>query len=103
MPEATHWFERDGEMICEAYYKTSILWSQTMIQNDTDRMPRLEDFEPRAHAMRVRGGIANRPGCMEDGYSEVQQQKSRHWACIGLEDGSVAPDDAPKTISAQTR
>ena len=52
MPEATHWFERDGEMICEAYYKTSILWSQTMIQNDTDRMPRLEDFEPRAHAMR---------------------------------------------------
>jgi hypothetical protein len=54
MPEATHWFERDGEMICEAYYKTSILWSQTMIQNDTDRMPRLEDFEPRAHAVRGR-------------------------------------------------
>ncbi len=50
VPEATHWFERDGEMICEAHYETSILWSQTIIQNDSDRMLRLEDFEPRSNA-----------------------------------------------------
>lgn len=50
VPEATHWFERDDEMICEAHYKTSILWSQTLIQNETDRMPRLGDFEPQTDA-----------------------------------------------------
>lgn len=50
VPEATHWFERSGEIICEAYYKTSVLWSQTMIQNDTDRMPTLADFEPQSDA-----------------------------------------------------
>jgi hypothetical protein len=48
--EATHWFEQDDEMICEAYYETSILWSQTMIQNGTDRMPSLTDFALRSDA-----------------------------------------------------
>lgn len=47
LPEATHWFERDGEMICESHYETSILWSQTMIQKLEDRMPTLNDFVPR--------------------------------------------------------
>ena len=30
IPEGTHWFARDGEIVCEAFYQTSILWSQTM-------------------------------------------------------------------------
>ncbi len=47
IPEATHWFEFDGEIICEAYYQTSILWSKTLIQNDTDEMPKLDDFQHR--------------------------------------------------------
>jgi len=50
VPEATHWFEFDGEIICEAYYETSILWSQTLIQNDTDKMPKLDDFQHRHDA-----------------------------------------------------
>lgn len=45
LPEAMHWFEKDGEMICEAHYQTSVLWSQTLIQNDTDQMPTLEGFD----------------------------------------------------------
>ena len=32
-PEANHWFEQDGEMICQPFYETSILWSQTYIQS----------------------------------------------------------------------
>lgn len=46
LPEATHWFDKDGEMTCEAHYETSVLWSVTKMQNDTDRMPTLEDFKP---------------------------------------------------------
>lgn len=33
LPEACHWFEKDGERICQTVYETSILWSQTLIQN----------------------------------------------------------------------
>lgn len=44
VPEATHWFEYNREIIGEAYYKTSILWSKTFIQNDTDEMPKLDGF-----------------------------------------------------------
>jgi hypothetical protein len=43
LPEATHWFEADGEVICEAHYETSVLWSKTLIQNDSDPMPTLGD------------------------------------------------------------
>lgn len=50
VPEATHWFERDGEMVCAAHYETSVLWSQTMVQSDSDRMPKLEDLQPRSDA-----------------------------------------------------
>jgi len=50
LPEATHWFERDGETICESAYENSILWSQTMIQNQNDRMPSLDDFLPKNDA-----------------------------------------------------
>lgn len=46
LPEATHWFDRNGETICESIYETSILWSQTLIQNQSDRMPTLDDFVP---------------------------------------------------------
>ena len=32
IPEAQHWFERNGEMICAAHYKTSVLWFKTLIE-----------------------------------------------------------------------
>lgn len=44
LPEATHWFEQDGEKVCRSYYEISILWSQTRIQNDYDLPLRLEEF-----------------------------------------------------------
>ena len=44
LPEATHWFDQDGEMICSTIYEHSILWSRTMILNDDDRIPTLQDF-----------------------------------------------------------
>ncbi|MCK0122557.1 hypothetical protein MWU61_18545 [Loktanella sp. F6476L] len=46
LPEATHWFERNGEIECEAFYETSILWSQTMITDSHQRQPTLDDFLP---------------------------------------------------------
>ena len=33
LPEACHWFEQNGERICQTIYETSILWSQTLIQD----------------------------------------------------------------------
>jgi hypothetical protein len=33
-------------MTCSAAYEHSILWSQTLILNQEDRIPRLEDFLP---------------------------------------------------------
>jgi len=47
LPEATHWVEEKGEMICRAFYETSILWSQTRILNEDARVPTLGDFLPR--------------------------------------------------------
>lgn len=44
LPEATHWFDQDGETVCRSFYETSILWSQTLIQNDTDPPPTLEQL-----------------------------------------------------------
>lgn len=46
LPEATHWVEENDEMVCRAYYETSILWSQTRILNKDDRIPALADFLP---------------------------------------------------------
>ena len=43
LPEATHWFDAGGEITCESHYKTSVLWSQTLIQNDRDPMPTLRN------------------------------------------------------------
>ena len=51
VPEATHWFDADGEVICEADYETSVLWSKTLIQNDSDLMPTLgDDLRPPVEA-----------------------------------------------------
>ena len=44
LPEATHWFDHNGELQCRSYYETSILWSQTLTQDAADRVPSLEDF-----------------------------------------------------------
>ena len=46
LPEATHWFEHDREQVCRSIYATSILWSQTLIQDEEQPAPRLEDFLP---------------------------------------------------------
>ena len=46
--EATHWFKAGGEIICESLYETSVLWSKTLIQSDSDPMPTLGNLEPLA-------------------------------------------------------
>lgn len=38
LPEVTHWFDQGGELVCRSIYETSILWSQTSIQ-DADEPP----------------------------------------------------------------
>ena len=43
LPEATHWFHADGEIVCESHYQTSVLWSRTLIQNDSDPIPTLRN------------------------------------------------------------
>lgn len=50
LPEATHWFERGGEMVCDAYYETSILWSRTVIQDESDPPLTLDDLSSQAQA-----------------------------------------------------
>jgi len=44
LPEATHWFERDGELQCERFHEVAILRSRTWIQDASKPAPRLEDF-----------------------------------------------------------
>jgi hypothetical protein len=44
LPEATHWHEEDGERFCSTVYEASILWSRTLIQDEDQRPPKLEDF-----------------------------------------------------------
>ena len=50
LPEATHWFDEDGEIRCAAVYEHSILWSRTVVLNESDRVPRIEDFLAREEA-----------------------------------------------------
>lgn len=44
VPEATHWFDQDGDRVCRSVYKHSVLWSRTMILNKDDKVPTLQDF-----------------------------------------------------------
>ncbi len=44
VPEATHWFRKNGEMVCESCYETSILWSTTRIQDASAPVPTIEDI-----------------------------------------------------------
>lgn len=44
LPEATHWFDQDGELVCSTIYEHSIQWSRTRIQKEGDRVPTLQDF-----------------------------------------------------------
>jgi hypothetical protein len=46
LPEATHWFDQDGEIMCAATYEHSILWSRTLTQSEEARVPQLTDFFP---------------------------------------------------------
>jgi hypothetical protein len=41
LPEATHWFDADH---VEAYYETFVLSSRTVIQNDNDPLPSLDEL-----------------------------------------------------------
>ncbi|MBB4120735.1 hypothetical protein [Martelella radicis] len=44
LPEATHWFEQDGEWMCSSVYEASVLWSQTLITSTEQPAPTLDDF-----------------------------------------------------------
>jgi hypothetical protein len=46
LPEATHWFEKDGKKVCRSVYATSILWSQTLITDADKPAPQLSDLLP---------------------------------------------------------
>jgi hypothetical protein len=53
VPEATHWFDVGGEIVCNSHYEHAILRSRTIIQKDSDPLPTLEKiasrgFQPRA-------------------------------------------------------
>jgi hypothetical protein len=51
LPEATHWFDRNGEIECESFYETSILWSKTLIHSRDHKQPTLDDFLPNRDAL----------------------------------------------------
>lgn len=44
LPEATHWFEQDGEWLCSSAYEVSILWSRTWITSTDKPALTLDDF-----------------------------------------------------------
>jgi len=44
LPEATHWYEENGERLCSTVYETSILWLRTLIQDEDQRPTKLKDF-----------------------------------------------------------
>mgnify|MGYP001556946994 CR=1 FL=1 len=44
--EATHWRLIDGEVRCEAFYETSILWSRTLILDAEKPVPTVDQFSP---------------------------------------------------------
>jgi len=44
VPDATHWFDQGGELVCSAVYEHSVLWSQTIIQNESDPIPRPDEI-----------------------------------------------------------
>ncbi|MGA0534291.1 MULTISPECIES: hypothetical protein [Hansschlegelia] len=50
IPEAAHWFDQDGDLTCSSVHETSILWSQTMITEESARAPGLADFLPSGDA-----------------------------------------------------
>lgn len=36
LPEATHWFDLDGEKVCRSHYETNILGSETWVTDAND-------------------------------------------------------------------
>ncbi|WP_299011784.1 hypothetical protein [uncultured Shewanella sp.] len=44
LPEITHWYEDNKEIVCSSFYETSILYSKTLIQNETDKMPSIHEL-----------------------------------------------------------
>ncbi len=45
LPEACHWFEEGGERVCRTVYETSILYSQTLVQDENAPRLRLDDLQ----------------------------------------------------------
>jgi hypothetical protein len=45
-PEVTHWREIDGEVVCRAFFETSVLKSHTLILNASDPAPDVADVIP---------------------------------------------------------
>ncbi|WP_397453729.1 hypothetical protein [Pseudomonas sp. NA-150] len=43
LPEAQHWLEKNGDIVCEAFYETSILWSETLVRESGADPIRIED------------------------------------------------------------
>lgn len=62
LPEATHWFEADGEIVCASHHETSILWSQTLILDRDDSVPSYDEIpmflQSLAERRRASGGDA---------------------------------------------
>lgn len=42
--EATHWFEKDGDLVCESFHEAAILRSRTLIQEQSTPPLRLEEL-----------------------------------------------------------
>jgi hypothetical protein len=68
LPEVTHWFNQDGEVICRSVYETSILSSQTLTQDEDQPAPRLEDLLMNADARRAPQPVAPRTAALRRRY-----------------------------------
>lgn len=44
LPETTHWFEKNGEIVCSSFYETAILYSKTIIQDESEPTLEIGDF-----------------------------------------------------------
>ncbi|BCD97710.1 hypothetical protein [Marinagarivorans cellulosilyticus] len=44
LPETTHWFEKNGEIVCSSFYEMAILCSKTIIQDESEPTLEIGDF-----------------------------------------------------------
>lgn len=60
LPEATHWVEVNGAIDCRPYYATGILWSRTLIQDQSDAIPTYEGIPAYFESLASRRGPEDR-------------------------------------------